>query len=372
VNVGFSGNGRLDEPVFQLLSEIPARLYAIDCMPNMTGLPDSIVPRLLRGIEILRSKSQVPILLVEHDGYPDGATNDKRQEAFQKTNDRLKEGYELLLKKGIKGLYYMTREELGIQPDDMVDGTHPTDLGMRHLADGYEKKLRQILGQLQPEATLFHPCTQNRDYYDWRARHEAELQMASETDPEIVMIGNSITHFWSGLPADNWHRGDDSWKKLFGKRRVMNMGFGWDRVENILWRIYHGELDGFSAQKIAMMVGTNNFGINKESDIAQGVRQVIEAVRLRQPQAEIYVQAIYPRRGGGQRMEQLNAIIETQVKELQQKDQKLFFINPGEVLKAEPGGESDVKEELYTGDGLHPNDKGYRLIAKKLKKEMGL
>ena len=72
INLGFSGNGKLEEALFDLLSEIDARLYIIDCMPNLAGKEASAVvyQRTLEGVKKLREKSRAPILLVEHDRIP--------------------------------------------------------------------------------------------------------------------------------------------------------------------------------------------------------------------------------------------------------------------------------------------------------------
>ena len=371
VNLGFSGNGQLQDPVFDLLGEVPAKLYVIDCMPNMTGISDSIVPRILRGVNKLRRKSGAPILLVEHCGYPGERASDKRHEAYQRANDQLKIVFDSLTADSIPGIYYMTKEELGLKEDDTVDGTHPNDLGMRHLADGYKKKLWPLLGYTP--GTAYKPCTQQRDFYDWRARHEEVLRMGQEGgDFDVVMIGNSITHFWSGEPSETLHRGDDSWKKLFGKRRVLNMGFGWDRIENVLWRLYHGELDGFKAKKIVVMLGTNNISAEPRyfARIPSGIMQVIDCIRKRQPEAEIYVQAIYPRRNELEKVGEVNAKVKERVLIRRIKDKKIHFIDPGSVLLDETG--EGIREELYAGDGLHPAEKGYRLIGEKLKGYLGL
>ena len=335
-------------------------------MPNMSGRTD-IVALVTDGVKKLRRQSAAPILLVEHAGYTNESTNDKVRETYEATNRQLREAYDGLQAAGVRDLYYLPHSEFFLSQDETVDGTHPNDLGMRHQADAYEKKLREVMHQLPANHTIFHPIPQQRDQYDWRARHEEELRMGREGDVDVVMIGNSITHFWSGLPQDEWHRGDDSWTELFGSRRVMNMGFGWDRIENILWRLYHGELDGFRARKIAMMLGTNNYKINTPEEIVTGVVQVVSAVRQRQPEAELYVQGIYPRRGAEQGMAELNRNLEARLR--QTFGDAVRFINPGEVLLGKDG---KVDESLFTGDGLHPCDKGYRLLGEHLKQDLGL
>lgn len=160
VNLGFSGNGQLDEGFFELLSEVDAAIYVIDCMPNMTNDRVKLIrPRLEKGIHILRSKSEAPILLVEHDGYMGFYASDKKEEEFRKTNEQLRAVYDSLKDK-VGNLHYITFEELALSMDSQVDGVHATDLGMQQYADVYYKK---IAGILFPElATLsFIPSRQH-------------------------------------------------------------------------------------------------------------------------------------------------------------------------------------------------------------------
>ena len=44
INFGFSGNGRMEEPIAKLISESDPMFYVIECMPNM--LPLEMVPRI--------------------------------------------------------------------------------------------------------------------------------------------------------------------------------------------------------------------------------------------------------------------------------------------------------------------------------------
>ncbi|MBQ1256462.1 MAG: hypothetical protein IIX93_04220, partial [Clostridia bacterium] len=54
-----------------------------------------------------------------------------------------------------------------------------------------------------------------RDPYNWKERHELVLKLNKEKAPEIVLIGNSITHYWGGEPTAHIVRGQDSWDELF-------------------------------------------------------------------------------------------------------------------------------------------------------------
>ncbi|MGA2616040.1 MAG: hypothetical protein ABSF26_00440 [Thermoguttaceae bacterium] len=69
------------------------------------------------------------------------------------------------------------------------------------------------------------------------------------------MIGDSITHFWAGVPQGPGQNGPQSWKALFSGRRVLNLGFGWDRTQNVLWRLEHAEFDGLHPRCVVAVKG---------------------------------------------------------------------------------------------------------------------
>lgn len=360
INLGFSGNGLLEAEMFDILTEIDAKLFIIDCMPNMTNdRTDWIYGRTLNGIKKLREKCKAPILLVEHSGYTNDLTSTKAEKSYRNCNEELREAYRSLLSEGIEDLYYLTHEEIGLTMDAMVEGVHPSDLGMRQYADAYIRKIKEILNEDCEERTVFHPCTQQRDPYNWKERHETILKLNKEKAPEILLIGNSITHYWAGEPNAHIVRGEDSWKKLFKGKEVRNLGFGYDRIENALWRIYHGELDGYQAEKVVLLMGTNNLDKNSDKEIIDGIHELVRAVRHRQPLAEIYVAGILPRKGKEERIANLNQVLQESM-----INTTATYIDMSKEMTQSDG---KIIPSLFS-DGLHPNKEGYQRMAKILGK----
>ncbi len=145
VNLGFSGNGQLEESIFRMMAEVDAGLFVIDCMQNMKEERLHLIQeRIIRGVEILRRASSVPILLVEHDGYMGRGSSDAERQRYEPTGKELRAAYDSLRQR-VPNLYYMTTEEIGLCMDAQVDGIHPTDLGMQQYADAYVGKIRSIL-----------------------------------------------------------------------------------------------------------------------------------------------------------------------------------------------------------------------------------
>ena len=358
VNLGFSGNGQLEMEFFNLLNEIDAQLFIIDCLPNLTNDRTAwIYERTLNGVRKLRQKSDAPILLVEHSGYTNELTSAQTEKSYRYSNAELLRAYQTLQEEGIQDLHYLTHAEIGLSMDAMVEGVHPSDLGMRQYADAYIRKIKEILHEDCDQRTVFTPCTQQRDPYNWKERHEQILTLNKEKSPDILLIGNSITHFWAGEPKAHIVRGEDSWKKLFKGKTVHNLGFGYDRIENALWRIYHGELDGYQAKKVILLMGTNNLSKNTDNEIIDGINELVRAVSHRQPKAQIYVAGILPRKGMEKRIAQLNDILRQQLQmgKATYIDLSLGLIQP----------EGNIIPSLFS-DGLHPNKEGYQRIAKTL------
>lgn len=362
INLGFSGNALMDAAVYDLISEVDAKMFILDCMPNMYRIHDSIVNRTIAGVQKIRAKSKAPILLVENDGYMYGKTNAPIENECNVTNAQLRKAYEQLIADGVKDLYYLSKEEIGMTPDSQVDGWHASDIGMELYADAYMKKIKEIFNY--HPMSLFKPCTQRREpeTYSWDERHNAVITRNSTTNPEILMIGNSITHYWSGEPAytpRQW--GLQAWKKLFGKKRVTNMGYGWDRIENVFWRLYHGELDNCHPQQICMNIGTNNLELNTNEEIVEGILGLVQLIRERQPQARLHVIKIYPRRGQEDRVARLNDLLQSRLP----KDNMIDIADATSRLLLTDGS-GKIDESLFR-DGLHPNEKGYARIVEVLK-----
>lgn len=356
MNFGFSGNGQMDPELLALIGEIPARIYLVDCLPNLEYADDSLFRRkYIDGIRLLRLKSDAPILLVEHAG---GTQNFANAAAAHK-NRLLRECYEQLRTAGVRELYYLDADEIALPADGTVDGIHPTDLGMQFIAEAYERKIRDILREPTGTGSTTRAAVQRREAagYDWYARHDDILERNRLSPPRVAMIGNSITHYWGGTGGKYPENGRGAWEKTMAPAGFRNMGCGNDRIENMLWRIYHGELDGYAAERVVLLAGVNNL-LKGDSDrlIVDGILRLAEAVRDRQPEASIEVIGLLPCNGQQERIAGLNA----QLDEALRAQGIASFRDVGAPLLQKRTGR--IEAGLFL-DGLHPNEKGYRKIA---------
>jgi lysophospholipase L1-like esterase len=204
------------------------------------------------------------------------------------------------------------------------------------------------------------PVTQNRDWrvYDWAERHAACVALMKERQPEIVMLGDSITHFWGGDPVGGRRNGTNEWDRLFAGHSVVNLGYGWDRTENVLWRLTHGEFDNASPKVVVVMIGTNNMGLNTPEEIAAGIQAICEEIHRRLPKTHILLLGIFPR---GPKPDATRAKV-GQVNELIAKfdgHTGVTYLDIGAKF-LEPDG--SITREMM-GDYLHPTAKGYQVWA---------
>jgi lysophospholipase L1-like esterase len=215
------------------------------------------------------------------------------------------------------------------------------------------------------------------DSYDWWQRHGDVLRIKDSLDPEIVLIGNSITHFWGGLPLLKYKdgrvrnpNGPVSWQTLFDPYRVLNLGFGWDRTQNVLWRLDNGELDNLHPGLVIIEIGTNNTSatnharMNTAAEIAGGISAICQRVRAKTPHARILLMAIFPREQSASNprrilINQTNAILRVLAKKAH-----LLFIDTGKQWLA-PNG--DMLPGV-TSDMTHPTEKGYAIWAAAIRK----
>ena len=145
INLGFSGNGRLELEVGQFLIELDPSVYVVDCLPNVTG-PD-VAKRTIPLVNQLRdARPQTPIVLVEDRTYPNAPFLASRQKRHADSRAALKTAYKELTSSGMTRLYYINGEDLlGDDRDDTTDGSHPSDLGFYRQAEAFEPVLRKAL-----------------------------------------------------------------------------------------------------------------------------------------------------------------------------------------------------------------------------------
>jgi lysophospholipase L1-like esterase len=158
-------------------------------------------------------------------------------------------------------------------------------------------------------------------------------------------------HHWGGTDF-RIKRGQEVWDTYM--QGTLNMGCGYDRIENMLWRVYHDELDGFTADNIYMMVGTNNIGNSSEEEILGGIEHLVSAVRARRPEAKVVLMGIFPRVKDFEFTKRLNVGIANLAQRI-----GVEFREPGLNLLREDGS---VDESLFV-DGLHPNNEGYSRVV---------
>ena len=152
INLGFSGNGTMDIEIADLLAEIDASVYVIDCLPNLKAKP--IHERAVPFVKRLRSlRPETPIILVEDRTYADAYLKASRHERNTKSRAALQKAWKTLQADGITNLYYLEGDQL-LDPDgeSTVDGSHPTDLGFRQQADAFIVVLEPILEKTENDS----------------------------------------------------------------------------------------------------------------------------------------------------------------------------------------------------------------------------
>ena len=149
LNLGFSGNGKMDAAVGSLLTEIDAAIYVIDCLPNMG--PADVTAKCGPLVRQLReARLTTPIVLVEDRRNTNSWILPDRDKHHDANHAALKAAYEQLVKEGVKGLFYIDGDHLyGDDAEGATDASHASDLGFMRQADIFEPVLRAALAPQQ-------------------------------------------------------------------------------------------------------------------------------------------------------------------------------------------------------------------------------
>lgn len=147
VNLGFSGNGRMDKEVGDFLVQLDAAAYVIDCLPNMQ--PALVSEKCIPLVKQLRAaKPETPIILVEDRRFTNDWITPAKKQFHTDNHAALKAAYETLQKEGVKNLSYIPGDSLyGDDSEGATDASHASDLGFMRQADIFEPVIRKALGK---------------------------------------------------------------------------------------------------------------------------------------------------------------------------------------------------------------------------------
>ena len=213
------------------------------------------------------------------------------------------------------------------------------------------------------ENTAIHPVQKlEHDFYDWHQRHEQVVELIAKTQVDMIFIGDSITHMFGGLPKSPIARGQKTWATYYGHRNAVNMGFGWDRTQNVLWRLTHGELEGIEPKVAVVLIGTNNrtgtrnARQNTPAEIAEGVTAVCRTILKKSPTCHILLLGVLPRSPEHfvKPIQEINRLLAPL-----NKQKHITFLNMVDQFADTTGL---PKTELMH-DGVHPNAAGYQVWA---------
>ncbi|MEM6378524.1 MAG: SGNH/GDSL hydrolase family protein [Bacteroidota bacterium] len=135
INFGFSGNGRMEQPINELIAGFDPLFYVIECLPNMTA--EQITNRTIPLVKTIRQQHpETPIIFVENFIYEMSALNRERAALVQGRNKALKTQYAKIMEDGYQNILYINSENAtGTDHEGTVDGVHFTDLGFIRYAD---------------------------------------------------------------------------------------------------------------------------------------------------------------------------------------------------------------------------------------------
>ena len=186
----------------------------------------------------------------------------------------------------------------------------------------------------------------------WNARHAELASRAKRGEVDVLFLGDSITERWAGT---------ETWRRRWEPLKAANFGIGGDTVQNVLWRVADGELDGLSPKVVVLMIGTNNFSLRDDApkDVARGVAAVVTRLRRSLPKTKVLLLGILPR--GEKAADPLRAAIRTTNARIARLDdgKRVRFLDFGpRLLEADGTLSKDVAPDF-----LHISERGYAIWA---------
>jgi lysophospholipase L1-like esterase len=147
INMGISGNAKMEKEVADLVANTPADAYILDCIPNPS--PEQIKERTAYLVRTIRAKHpKAPIILMQSVIRELSYVNTVVGTTVAAQNAEASRQYDALIKEGIKDFYFIKADDfIGHDHEGTTDGVHPNDLGFDRMVEVIRPQIMTILSK---------------------------------------------------------------------------------------------------------------------------------------------------------------------------------------------------------------------------------
>ena len=136
-----------------------------------------------------------------------------------------------------------------------------------------------------PEYAVYHTTTPQRPASSDKYLQSLELKASDAKNADIILLGDSLTRSWKSKSLE---------KKLNGLK-VLNLGIGADRTQQIIWRLKHMNMSDYNPKFVVLWIGTNNLRTDPACAISEGIIEIIDILTNRWSESTIIVLETPPR-----------------------------------------------------------------------------
>lgn len=201
--------------------------------------------------------------------------------------------------------------------------------------------------------------------YGWKERFDEKKAQIAAGDVDLLFVGDSITHNWDDF-------GSEMRDYYYGDRKMVNMGFGGDKTQHILWRLENAPMEKIHPKVAVVMGGINNLmrvehPENTPKNVALGMKAVVDKLESLYPGIKILILYTFPA------ADKPDHMFRARVAETNAHLLDLLRDDPQVTLKDINylwlDANSTIPVDIMP-DSLHPNAYGYRLWAKTVEPEI--
>ena len=185
---------------------------------------------------------------------------------------------------------------------------------------------------------------------------EAQDKVLPPTVDDILFLGSSTFTLWSTIEQD------------LSPLAIVNRGFGGSKMADMS-RYFERVVLPHRPRAIVLFAGTNDLADPKPAsaqDVYEGYLKFVHRVKDALPDTKVYYVAITPtplRWKYWDRASQANQMIQAHTSQ----DARLHFIDPTAKFLGQDG---KPDRRFFRMDRLHPNKRGYALLAQSIKQAL--